>query len=61
MKRKTAICKCGRTVECQPEQHCSWCQETWYAIGCECGIKTDICPTPLAAWVEWKRLQKAKP
>ncbi len=69
MKRKTAICKCGRTVESKTVYQMGWHnqQETYgrcvvYTVGCECGIKTEMCwLSPIGAWAEWDRLQEAKP
>jgi hypothetical protein len=71
MKRKTAMCKCGRTVESTTVLHRWWsnpeigdgiAEDLAYRILCPCGIKTTtVFYSPIGAWAEWKRLQEQKP
>jgi hypothetical protein len=62
MKRIERKCKCGRMAKTIFEYtgypapyHRGW----W--INCPCGIETGLCYSAQAAWVEWRKLQEAKP
>jgi hypothetical protein len=64
-RRKTAICKCGRTVECTTgidyefkEYDLCWDTCFIYYVSCTCGIKTPEELTANGAWTKWKRLQE---